>query len=92
MLSQIDTLLFPDECEVLEVDNNRYVFPIHKNGSTSLHNSGFRKLTLDEVRELSLVEVFVRDPIARYISGVTRFIDDTTKTNERFANSYKVTR
>ena len=77
MLSQIDTLLFPDECEVLEVDNNRYVFPIHKNGSTSLHNSGFRKLTLDEVRELSLVEVFVRDPIARYISGVTRFIDDT---------------
>ena len=53
MLSQIDTLLFPDECEVLEVDNNRYVFPIHKNGSTSLHKSGFRTLTLEEIKKLN---------------------------------------
>jgi len=77
MLSQIDTILFPDECVVLEVAENRYVYPIHKNGSTSLYNSGFRQLSFDEISKLEVVEVFVRDPIQRYISGVSKFIDET---------------
>ena len=76
MLSQIDTILFPDQCEVLEVANNCYVYPIHKNGSTSLHNSGFRKLSLDEIQDLTVIDVFVRDPVSRYISGVSTFLDD----------------
>ena len=77
MLSQIDNILFPDRCEVLEVAPQRFVFPIHKNGSTSLHNSGFRVLEPDEVKQLEVVEVFVRDPIERYISGVSKFIDES---------------
>jgi len=76
MLSQIDTILFPDECIVLEATENRYVYPIHKNGSTSLHNSGFRKLSLDEIQNLTEIDVFVRDPASRYISGVSTFLDD----------------
>jgi len=77
MLSQIDTILFPDECEILEVAKNRYVYPIHKNGSTSLHNSGFRKLAQSEIGKLDIIEVFVRDPIERYVSGVSKFINDS---------------
>ena len=77
MLSQIDTILFPDSCEVLEVAPRRFVYPIHKNGSTSLHNSGFRKLELEEIKQLDIIEVFVRDPVERYVSGVTKFVEDT---------------
>ena len=77
MLSQIDTILFPDSCEVLEVAPRRFVYPIHKNGSTSLHNSGFRKLELEEIKQLDMIEVFVRDPVDRYVSGVTKFVEDT---------------
>jgi len=75
MLSQIDNILFPDRCEVLEVAPQRFVFPIHKNGSTSLHKSRFRTLTLEEIRQLQIVEVFVRDPIERFESGAQKFMD-----------------
>jgi hypothetical protein len=74
MLSQIDNILFPDRCEVLEVAPQRFVFPIYKNGSRSLHNSGFRTLTLEEIKQLETVEVFVRDPIQRFESGVQKFM------------------
>jgi|TARA_R110000851_G_scaffold179963_3_gene327121 hypothetical protein len=77
MLNQIDTILFPDTCEVLEVAPQRFVYPIHKNGSTSLHNSGFRSLSLDEIQQLDVIEVLVRNPTERYISGVSKFIEDT---------------
>ena len=76
MLSQIDNILFPDRCEVLEVAPQRFVFPIHKNGSTSLHKSGFRTLTLEEIKNLTVVEAFVRDPIGRFESGAQKFMDD----------------
>ena len=75
MLSQIDNILFPDRCEVLEVAPQRFVFPIHKNGSTSLHKSRFRTLTLEEIKQIQLVEVFVRDPIERFESGAQKFMD-----------------
>ena len=76
MLSQIDNILFPDRCEVLEVAPQRFVFPIHKNGSTSLHKSRFRTLTLEEIKNLTVVEVFVRDPIGRFESGAQKFMDE----------------
>ena len=75
MLSQIDNILFPDRCEVLEVTSQRFVFPIHKNGSTSLHKSRFRTLTLEEIKQLQVIEVFVRDPIERFDSGAQKFMD-----------------
>jgi len=76
MLSQIDNILFPDRCEVLEVAPQRFVFPIHKNGSTSLHKSRLRTLTLEEIKQLQVIEVFVRDPIERFESGAQKFMDE----------------
>jgi hypothetical protein len=74
MLGYIDPIIFPDECEVLEVAPNRYVYNIFKNGSSSLRKSGFRQLSLDEVAALDVVEVFVRDPYERYVSGVQTYL------------------
>lgn len=74
MLSYIDPILFPDECEVLEVAPNRYVYNIFKNGSSSLRKSDFRLLNLDEIAKLETIEVFLRDPFERYISGVQSYL------------------
>lgn len=74
MLSYLDPILFPDECEVLEVSPNRYVYPIFKNGSSSLLNSNFRSLSLSEIEQLETIEVFIRDPLDRYVSGVQTFL------------------
>jgi hypothetical protein len=94
MLSQIDNILFPDRCEVLEVAPQRFVFPIYKNGSTSLHKSGFRTLTVEEIEQLKVVEVFVRDPIERFVSGAQKFMDEMLlqgcelETTAHYINNY----
>jgi hypothetical protein len=75
MLSQLDNIIFPDRCEVLEVAPQRYVYPIYKNGYSSLSNSGFRVLTMSELSKLDTVEIFVRDPIERFLSGLSTWIE-----------------
>lgn len=75
MLSQLDNIIFPDRCDVLEiVPSQRYVYPIHKNGSSSLYNSGFRLVNHDELHSVPVVDIYVRDPYDRFITGVNTFL------------------
>lgn len=75
MLANFGTELFPDECTVLEiVPFQHYVFPIFKNGSSSLMQCGFRSLEMQELEKLEIVDVFVRDPVPRFCSGVQTFL------------------
>jgi len=75
MLSQLDNIIFPDRCEVLEVAPQRYVYPIYKNGYSSLSNSGFRTLAMPELPGLDTVEIFVREPVERFFSGLSSYIE-----------------
>lgn len=78
MLSFLDPILFPDEIEVLEVSPGRYIYPIFKNGSrTLIDGEGFRQLSKGEILNLKhtdVVEVFVREPFDRFISGVQTYL------------------
>jgi len=75
MLSQVDNIIFPDRCDVLEiVPSQRYVYPIYKNGSSSLYNSGFRLVNHDELPNISVVDIYVRNPYDRFVSGVNTFL------------------
>lgn len=76
MFASIDRILFPNECPVLEVQpGTRYVYPIFKNGSSSLFaNKNFRILSPAEVKNLDVIEVFVRDPHERFLSGVQTYL------------------
>ena len=74
MISYLDPILFPDDIEVLEVSQNRYVYPIFKNGSRSLISKDYRQLSKGEIVDLTHVEVFVRDPFERYVSGVQSYL------------------
>jgi hypothetical protein len=78
MLSYLDPILFPDQCEILDIGDNRYVYPIFKNGSSSLTATNARKLNYFEMRELRTVEVFLRDPFERYVSGVQTYLRQNT--------------
>lgn len=75
MLSQLDNIIFPDRCDVLEiVPSQRYVYPIYKNGSSSLYNSGFRLLEHDELKNLAVIDIYVRNPYDRFVTGVNSFL------------------
>jgi hypothetical protein len=75
MLSQLDNIIFPDRCDVLEiVPSQRYVYPIYKNGSSSLYESGFRLVEHDELKDISVIDVYVRNPYDRFVSGVNSYL------------------
>lgn len=75
MFTPLDSILFPDnDCEVYEYSAGKYVYAIYKNGRSSLSKSGFRKLELIEVERLTSIDVFIRDPFDRYVSGVQTYL------------------
>jgi hypothetical protein len=74
MLSYIDPILFPDKCEILEISPGQYVYNIFKNGSSSLRMSGLKSVPSNKFDQLEIVQVFLRDPLDRYVSGVETYI------------------
>jgi hypothetical protein len=79
MLSQLDNIIFPDRCDVLEiVPSQRYVYPIYKNGSSSLYNSGFRLVNNDELIHISVIDIYVRSAYDRFVTGVNTFLQHNT--------------
>jgi hypothetical protein len=80
MFSEIDHVIFPDSCEVIEiVPSQHYVYPIFKNGSTSIHKT--QQLTnwvsvynQDIGKIQQPITVYLRDPKQRFISGLNTFV------------------
>tara|TARA_R110002153_G_scaffold112281_5_gene254295 strand:+ start:4573 stop:5181 length:609 start_codon:yes stop_codon:yes gene_type:complete len=73
MLSIIDKKLFPDKINVIELPDGRFVYQIHKNGSTTLEKIKIRSLSLNEIKQLDTVDIFVRDPYQRFLSGIKTY-------------------
>ena len=79
MRTALDTELFPKQCEVVEIPlHNQWVYLIQKNGSSSLRTQQSRDnlavFTNDEISALDYVDVYVRDPRARYVSGINTYL------------------
>ncbi len=74
MLSYLDPILFPDQLEIYRVEPDRYIYPIYKNGSSSLRASAERVYDYKQIAQLKTIEVFVRDPFERYVSGVQTWL------------------
>jgi len=85
MISQIDNIIFPDRCEVLELESQRYVYPIFKNGSTSLSRAAIRTLGIDELQTIETVDVFVRDPYDRFLTGAQTYLSHNTHLHRETA-------
>ncbi len=80
MFSEIDKTIFPDSCKVLEiVPSQLFVYPIFKNGSSSLIDSavtmGWKVVDESDIPNIQTpITVFLRDPKERFISGVNTFL------------------
>jgi hypothetical protein len=86
MLSQLDNIIFPDRCDVLEiVPSQRYVYPIYKNGSSSLYSSGFRLVNNDELKHIPVIDIYVRNPYDRFVTGVNTFLKHNSKLDRETA-------
>jgi hypothetical protein len=74
MFSYIDPILFPDQLKVYELTPGQYVYPIHKNASSTIARVAIRELNYFEIRELQTIDVYLRDPFERYVSGVQTYL------------------
>jgi hypothetical protein len=86
MLSYLDCIIFPDRCDVIEViPSQRYVYPIFKNASSSLHyqaiHSNWRIIINEQIKKLSHIEVILRDPQQRLVSGFNTFVQNVLHNN-----------
>ena len=79
MKTALDTELFPELCEVVAMPlHNQWVYLIQKNGNSSLRIQQSRDnlavFTNDEISALDYVDVYIRNPRARYVSGVNTYL------------------
>jgi hypothetical protein len=86
MLSRIDDIIYPNRCEVIEIEaSQRYVYPIYKNGSTSIteyaEQQGYRRLINEQIQKVSIIDIILRDPLARFVSGINTFVYNTKQEN-----------
>jgi uncharacterized short protein YbdD (DUF466 family) len=79
MRTALDTELFPKLCEVVEMPlHNQWIYLIQKNGSSSLRIQQSRDnlavFTNDQISALDYVDVYIRNPRARYVSGINTYL------------------
>lgn len=86
MLSRIDEIIYPNRCEVIEFqDPQRFVYPIFKNGSSSLYEQAkISQLKIhlnNQIEKINTIHVIIRNPLDRFISGVNEFVFYTLRSN-----------
>ena len=79
MKTALDTELFPKLCEVVHVPlHNQWVYLIQKNGNSSLRiqqsRDSLELLANEQIKTLDCVDVYIRNPRARYLSGVNTYL------------------
>jgi len=79
MQTPLYTELFPNQCEVVEMPlHTQWIYLIQKNGSSSLRGIARRDnlsvLVNQQLESLKFVDVYVRNPKDRYVSGVNTYL------------------
>jgi hypothetical protein len=79
MRTALDTELFPNICEVVEIPlHKQWIYLIQKNGNSSLRlqqkRDNLAVFTNNEIQALDYVDVYIRNPRDRYISGINTYL------------------
>lgn len=66
--------ILTSDCKVVKFKKNFFVYPIFKNGSSSITDFAKEKkleyMTNSEIQKIDQIHVYLRDPIQRFVSGV----------------------
>jgi hypothetical protein len=86
MLSRIDDIIYPNRCEVIEIEpSQRYIYPIFKNASGSIKNYAidqkYKFLLNKQIHKIKTIDVVLRDPLSRFISGINTYVFNTKRDN-----------
>jgi hypothetical protein len=79
MFSEVDSIIFPDSCEVIQVASQQFVYPIFKCGRSSLTwkmtSRGWTFVAEKDIANIDTpIRIFVRDPRERFLSGVNTYL------------------
>ena len=77
MLTQLDYELFPDDPEVYKLPSGELVAKIFKNASSSLDRQCYELATIEEISQARTIVAYWREPISRFISGVSTFVQQS---------------
>ena len=73
------TNIFTTDCSVIKMLNGEYVYPIFKNGRSSLSNyaeqNQLKVIKNEQLSTIKEITVFLRDPVKRFVSGVHTVIE-----------------
>ena len=86
MLSRLDDIIFPNRCEVIEIEaSHRYIYPIFKNGSSSFHEyarqNNCKILLNNQITRIPIIDIVLRDPMQRFLSGFNTYVYNTKRDN-----------
>ena len=74
--------LINTECVVVDVGGVT-VYPIFRNGSTSLFRACENRYINDEIKECENIEVLIRNPDVRFISGINMYSEQNDMSVEQ---------
>ena len=79
MFSEVDSIIFPDSCEVIQVASQQFVYPIFKCGRSSLtwgmESRGWTFVPEKDISKINTpIRIFVRDPRKRFLSGINTYL------------------
>jgi hypothetical protein len=86
MLSRLDDIIYPNRCEVIEIEaSHRYIYPIFKNGSSSLYEHACQNkckiLLNNQIKRIPKIDIILRDPVQRFLSGFNTYVYNTKRDN-----------
>lgn len=71
--------IFTSDCEVIRISKSNFVYPIFKNGRSSLkeyaRQNNLLCLKNNEISDTEEIKIFLRDPLERFVSGVHTAIE-----------------
>ena len=79
MFSEVDSIVFPDSCEVIQVASQQFVYPIFKCGRSSLirkmESRGWIFVPEQDIDKINTpIKIFLRDPRERFSSGINTYL------------------
>jgi hypothetical protein len=66
------TKLVNTDCVVIGI-GERLLYPIYRNGSTSLTRACDRQYINNQITALNHIDVIIRDPVTRFVSGINEY-------------------